>query len=378
LDRQARRDSRSFGTGARRRRLALGGPHADAREGVPERLLFLFFQAEDGIRDRNVTGVQTCALPIYRKARLHHPRRAAGDRRRLLLPRHRPGELPRPGPGGLPVRPRLRRGRGCPARRSDLPGPGHRRPRPGGPPRRGHRQRDEHAQSADDPVRRGARRGGTVTASTHTVRTRPRRTARVVVVTGAALVAATAVSVLIGARATPPAETLAALVAGPGGEVGGDLSDLVWRLRVPRTVLALLAGASLAVAGALAQVWTRNPMAGPGIIGITSGAGLAVAIGTVAGLTAPASAALLALRGAALVAALVLAVARAADDPLTVLLVGVATAFALTAVTTVLALHQRSVLDGIRQWTVGSTVGRGGTDLVIAAVGLSVGLVLAA
>lgn len=217
-----------------------------------------------------------------------------------------------------------------------------------------------------------------MTAGAETARARGRRTSPIILVTGAVLVAAMAASVLIGARSTPPAETIAALVAGPGGEVGEDLSNLVWRLRVPRTVLAVLAGASLAVAGALAQVWTRNPMADPGIIGITSGAGLAVAVAAAAGLTAPAHAALLSLAGAALVATLVLAVARRAEDPLTVLLVGVATAFALTAVTTVLALHQRSVLDGIRQWTVGSTVGRGGTDLVIAAAGLSVGLVLAA
>src|SRR5699024_11225580 len=121
-----------------------------------------------------------------------------------------------------------------------------------GLPRRGHRQRDEHAQSADDPVRRGARRGGTVTAGAHTVRARPRRTARVVVVTGAALGAAAAVSVRIGARATPPAETLAALVAGPGGEVGGDQSDLVWRFCLPRTVLAPLIGALMGVARSLA------------------------------------------------------------------------------------------------------------------------------
>src|SRR3989454_4953825 len=57
-------------------------------------LLFFFFQAEDGIRDYKVTGVQTCALPIYprvlRAARLRAGRPAPG----LLRPRRRPGDLP--------------------------------------------------------------------------------------------------------------------------------------------------------------------------------------------------------------------------------------------------------------------------------------------
>src|SRR5437660_11633229 len=50
-------------------------------------LFFFFFQAEDGIRDGHVTGVQTCALPISRRQRVRPPRRRSGARRRRRAPR---------------------------------------------------------------------------------------------------------------------------------------------------------------------------------------------------------------------------------------------------------------------------------------------------
>ncbi|HEJ1948139.1 TPA: iron ABC transporter permease [Pseudomonas aeruginosa] len=53
-------------------------------------------------------------------------------------------------------------------------------------------------------------------------------------------------------------------------------SDLVWRLRLPRTVLAVLVGLQLATAGLILQTVIRNPLADPGVVGISSGAGLAV------------------------------------------------------------------------------------------------------
>src|SRR5699024_6138852 len=145
-----------------------------------------------------------------------------------------------------------------------------------------------------------------------------------------------------------------------------DLDRVVWHLRIPRTLLALAAGGALAVSGALAQAWTRNPLADPGIIGITSGAGFAVAAGTTAGFFAPGQQALLALAGSAAVAVVVLAVSRRSADPLTLLLVGFGMAAALRAGTTLMALNDRSVLDGMRQWVVGSTAGRDADDLVVA------------
>ncbi|NIU01719.1 MAG: iron chelate uptake ABC transporter family permease subunit, partial [Nitrosopumilaceae archaeon] len=59
-----------------------------------------------------------------------------------------------------------------------------------------------------------------------------------------------------------------------------------WKIRLPRTVGALIGGAGLAVSGLLLQSLFRNPLAGPGILGITSGASLGVAILVLGGMSA--------------------------------------------------------------------------------------------
>lgn len=185
-----------------------------------------------------------------------------------------------------------------------------------------------------------------------------------------------AASLLIGARPIAPADVLAALAAGPAS-TGTDTAHIVWALRLPRTVLALAVGASLAVAGALTQAWTNNPLADPGFIGVTAGAGLGVAAGTLFGLSTSTSLLVCALGGATAAVVLVFAVARRAASPLTVLLVGAGVTASAQAITTALALNSGDVLDGMRQWTVGSTLGRGGEDIAVAGVGLALGLVLA-
>ncbi len=205
-----------------------------------------------------------------------------------------------------------------------------------------------------------------------------RRAGLILALAVAGMAAGCVLSVVVGARPTSPGDAFAALFAGPGGQGEGDLVQVVWHLRVPRTLLALAAGGALAVSGALAQVWTRNPLADPGIIGITAGAGCAVAVGTTLGVAALGGQAALALAGAGAVALVVLAVSRRTADPLTLLLVGFGMAAALQAATTLMALHDTAVLDGMRQWIVGSTVGRDGGDVALAVAGLAAGLLLAA
>lgn len=194
------------------------------------------------------------------------------------------------------------------------------------------------------------------------------------------LVASCAASVFIGARPSAPAEVIAVLCDGPSAVGGalGDLGHVVWELRVPRTLLGLAAGASLAIAGAIAQAWTRNPLADPGVIGITSGAGLAVAAGMTAGAAGAAARAPLAMIGAAVAALIVFGASRAAADPLTLILVGIGASAAFTAATTLLALRSNAVLDGMRHWTVGSLAGRGTDEVILAAIGLVLGGAVAA
>ena len=57
-----------------------------------------------------------------------------------------------------------------------------------------------------------------------------------------------------------------------------NAATVVWQLRVPRTLIGLSVGAALGLAGALMQCLTRNPLADPGILGVNSGAALAVVL----------------------------------------------------------------------------------------------------
>lgn len=190
----------------------------------------------------------------------------------------------------------------------------------------------------------------------------------------ASLVLAVA-SLTLGSRSIPPGEVIAAL-HGAGEQ---DIHDIVWNLRMPRTFLAYFAGAALAVAGVLAQSWTRNPLADPGFIGVTAGASFFVALGTAIGIaTSTGMRTTLALAGAGITTLLVLAVSRRFQDPLTLILVGAGVSAALGSGAMIIGLYSTDVLDSMRRWTIGSTFGRGPEDVAIAGIGLVLGLACAA
>lgn len=191
----------------------------------------------------------------------------------------------------------------------------------------------------------------------------------------AAAAAAVAASLLLGSRTVSPGDVADALRGVGDAEIRG----IVWDLRVPRTLVAFAVGASLAVAGVLAQAWTGNPLADPGFIGITAGASFAVALGTAVGAAVGAGAtAGLAFVGAAAAAGVVMLVARRARSPLTLILVGVGVDAALRSGAMLIGLFDTDVLDGMRHWTVGSTFGRGYGDAAVAWAGLGAGGVCAA
>ena len=96
----------------------------------------------------------------------------------------------------------------------------------------------------------------------------------------AALVAIScAASIAIGSREVPLDQVWAAVI---GGEVDQATRTAILDLRVTRTIIGILVGAGLAVAGAIIQSVTRNPLADPGILGVTSGASFAVALAVAA------------------------------------------------------------------------------------------------
>ncbi len=112
----------------------------------------------------------------------------------------------------------------------------------------------------------GAPRSGDRTAA-------PRRGSVGLGALAAVLVVAAGLSLAVGARALSPAEVWHGLFAAPDADQRLTEIRLIMRtVRVPRTVLAVVAGLALGVGGALIQGYTRNPIADTGLVGVNAGA----------------------------------------------------------------------------------------------------------
>lgn len=146
-------------------------------------------------------------------------------------------------------------------------------------------------------------------------------------------------------------------------------------VRLPRAMLGVLVGAALAVSGALAQTLTRNPLAEPGLLGVTGGASFAVVVATQYGASGQATTLVVASLGAALAAALVYAVGR--SDPLRLVLAGVALTAVLAGLSIGIRLTNPATFDVYRFWSVGSLAGREQAPLLAPCLVLVAALVLA-
>ena len=191
------------------------------------------------------------------------------------------------------------------------------------------------------------------------------------------LVVVTFLSLALGVRPVALASVIEALVH----PVAGDNDHTVVReLRVPRTVLGLVAGAALALAGAIMQGLTRNPLADPGLLGVNAGASLFVVLGiSWFGVTAATGQIWFAFVGAAAATVVVYVVGsgRAGPSPVSLTLAGAAVTAAVTSIITLVLLGNLDTLNQFRFWSVGSLVGRDLDALVALAPFLVVGLVLA-
>lgn len=98
------------------------------------------------------------------------------------------------------------------------------------------------------------------------------------VIAAVLVTAAFALSVFVGRYPISPAEIWRILT---GGETGGMVRGVFYTLRLPRTVMALLAGLGLGMAGAVYQIIFKNPLASPDIIGVANGANLGAAVAIV-------------------------------------------------------------------------------------------------
>ncbi len=185
-------------------------------------------------------------------------------------------------------------------------------------------------------------------------------------------------SLAIGANPLPLA-TVVEVLRGGGSDEARFVVD---ELRIPRTVVGVLAGAALGVAGALMQAFTRNPLADPGILGVNAGAALAVALGmSLFGVPAVSGAMWFAFAGALIVTVAVYLVGaggRGATGPIRLTLAGVALGAVLSGITTGVVLSDPETFDAMRSWNAGSLLGRGWDSIVAVAPFVIAGLVVAA
>ncbi|WP_353221778.1 iron ABC transporter permease [Salinisphaera sp. C84B14] len=195
------------------------------------------------------------------------------------------------------------------------------------------------------------------------------------VLAGVALIVCAA-SLLFGAGAVGPVASLDTLIRTLSGRVADDNAWFaIESLRAPRTAIGVLVGAALAVAGALLQAVTRNPLAEPGLLGVSGGATFAVAIAIALGADAATLRVPVAQLGALAGCLAVLAASRvrgAGDDPVRLVLAGAVLSGLLYALTSLVLLFDERTADEIRFWVVGSFAGRRPADVIALLPGLAV------
>lgn len=196
----------------------------------------------------------------------------------------------------------------------------------------------------------------------------------------AALVGALAVAIGIGTVVVPVSDVLAVV----WGHVSGDTKDLdaltdqiVWDFRVPRVLVAALAGAGLSVAGVCLQSLVRNPLADPYLLGVSSGASLGAVIALTAASAAAAGfgVASAAFAGAMLNLMIVFTLAQRGGrlTASRLVLAGVAVGYIGTAATSFVQLQANpNELRGIMFWLLGSVAGASWSDLQIPALAIGI------
>jgi len=185
-------------------------------------------------------------------------------------------------------------------------------------------------------------------------------------------------SLLIGPAGAGAGESLAALFGGDGG----PLTLVMREIRLPRALLAVMIGASLGLSGAALQGYLRNPLAEPGLIGVSGSAALGAVLAIQTGLAAALALALplMALAGALCGTLLVMLLAGARGASLTLILAGIAVSSLAAALTSlVLNLSPNPfAASEIVFWMMGSLADRSMTHVWLALPLMAVGWALLA
>ena len=193
------------------------------------------------------------------------------------------------------------------------------------------------------------------------------------------LVTAVAASLAVGSREIPLDVVWQSLFGGTAAPTTDAV--VVLDSRLPRTCIAIVAGLALAVAGALTQAVTRNPLADPGILGVTSGSAFAVAIAVgVLGITSVQGYLWFAFGGALVATVVVYAIGsigREGSSPVRLTLTGVALGAVLSGIVSAMLLADPEGFAAMRAWESGSLEGRGWAGFVPVLPFIAVGCVLA-
>ena len=164
--------------------------------------------------------------------------------------------------------------------------------------------------------------------------------------------------------------------------------DIIWQFRLPKAFTCVLAGAALASSGLMMQTLFRNPLAGPDVLGLSSGASLLVAVVILAGAsgsamlfqisTNPWSVAMAASAGSILVFFAVIAIAQKVRDNVSLLIIGLMLSAATSSIVSVLQfLSKAEDLQAFMIWTLGSVGGTGWREIHVMGIILIVGIAIA-
>lgn len=192
----------------------------------------------------------------------------------------------------------------------------------------------------------------------------------------AALVLAAVAGLLLGEAHLTTAQ-LAQALADPASGPG----EILWSIRGPRTAAALVVGAALGLAGAVMQGLLRNPLADPGVLGVSGGAGLGAALAISLGLAAtPGAVESAALLAALAVGAVLTGLAARLRTPETLILFGVALSAFTGALTSLVFNFAASpvTLAEVFAWLLGSVANRDWSDIGRELTPMGLGAVLCA
>lgn len=183
------------------------------------------------------------------------------------------------------------------------------------------------------------------------------------------------VDLSVGAVSIPLDQVISALT---GGDCPPVTAKIILNIRLIKAIVALLAGASLSVSGLQMQTLFRNPLAGPYVLGISSGASLGVALVVLAGVGSSMGVAGAAWAGAGIVLLIIAAVGHRIKDIMVILILGMMFSSGVSAVVQILQyLSNDESLKAFVMWTMGSLGDVTARQLLVLIPAIVAGLLLA-